>query len=426
MTINGREFKRPCGRSSSEQKFLDVTYRAVFLAMGYEHCSDGVSAGNLSTVLCFRFSETTSSVFRGRIQRGELLSPPASEVQDRIVIVEVTPWFDLRDYGYLYVVFLFVLLLTWWRAKIGSRRRQALVEISRAFDALRGDSLDFRRANQELAKANVTLANFDRMFIHQASEYIDRIKNTFKSIVQYSDLEGNEKVSKVYQSFDILEDRLRKSVSYLRYPALIRYRISAYGHNLVSLGREIENLLEERKSEGRESVFRFSSRLEKGENPSISATASSDQNGEVPEAFFVEAMDSVLDNAINYADIGTPIVVSLGKDGANAVIQVSNDGPTVPENKLKDVFEFGVRVDGMELSPVMRATSDGRAAGASEDLGQEHLGIGLFITKQVVDGYQGICFMKNKPDGSGVTVTIQLPCVDGEAAAPPGWSGFQR
>ena len=139
----------------------------------------------------------------------------------------------------------------------------------------------------------------------------------------------------------------------------------------------------------------------------------------------MEAIETVLSNAYEYRTSGTPIIVFLKMDRGDAIVQVSNHGPTVPDDKLESVFEFGSRFAGAGQLPPERADS---GDGANSDDGADsideadwvdisrrrHLGIGLFITKQIVDGYRGHCFMENRPDGSGVTVTLRLPCARGE------------
>ena len=410
----GRQDEPPPGHLLAS--VFDAMYRMAFGVLGYEPCSvraweEGEWHDDGRAMPCFRFSESESGLFRGRIQRGAPLSSPESDQRARVLIVETAPEFDFRDSWPLYVLFPFILLMVWWRTDIGVRRRQALVEGARKLDSLREELDGLHRSRQELegansrlASANVTLQYYDRLFIHQASRHFARLKEKISSLLHYAGLKGTVQESEVHASLAMVLERLERSITLLRYPEIIRNLVLNHGHNRVCLNEVIENVIEcmpeERKPD-------FDFRPIEDENPQISGTSPSDEDKDAPESYFVEALESVLINAVEYGDVNTPIVVSLRREETKVVIAVSNDGPTVLDDKLKSVFEFGVRVSGAGSTPE-----------PPEDSDEEHLGIGLFVTKQVVDGYQGACFMENRSDGSGVIVTIQLPCVDGEAAEP--------
>ena len=78
------------------------------------------------------------------------------------------------------------------------------------------------------------------------------------------------------------------------------------------------------------------------------------------------------------------------------LIQVSNEGPLISEEKQKEIFDSMV--------------SDRVAAPSSTERG--HLGLGLYIVRLVAKFHGGIVSVNNRADQSGVAFEIRLPMVN--------------
>ncbi|SFD02753.1 ATP-binding protein [Pseudoalteromonas denitrificans] len=100
------------------------------------------------------------------------------------------------------------------------------------------------------------------------------------------------------------------------------------------------------------------------------------------------ALDNVLRNAIKYAN--SLITVELKHNKNHLIITISDDGPGVPNNDLKQLFEPFFRV----------SHSRERNSGGT--------GLGLAITKHAILAHNGIIELKNQ-DNSGLSVIISLP-----------------
>lgn len=61
-------------------------------------------------------------------------------------------------------------------------------------------------------------------------------------------------------------------------------------------------------------------------------------NGDMLES----VLDAVINNANDFRDPGTPIVLSVGVENTHVAIIVANQGPPIPENKLEEIFNYGV------------------------------------------------------------------------------------
>jgi len=106
------------------------------------------------------------------------------------------------------------------------------------------------------------------------------------------------------------------------------------------------------------------------------------------------AIENVVRNAIRYTEEGTAVRIRLrpeeSQSGSQAVVQVSDSGPGVPENALDKLFRPFYRIDDAR----------GRQTGG--------VGLGLAITARAVSLHGGRVRAFNQPQG-GLMVEIRLP-----------------
>lgn len=96
---------------------------------------------------------------------------------------------------------------------------------------------------------------------------------------------------------------------------------------------------------------------------------------------------NLLSNAVKYGR-KKPVRVSLKKEGNEAVIQVKDDGIGIRQQDRKDVFELFRR--------------------SSSSIGYKGIGIGLYISKQIVEAHKGTIALESRVD-KGTTFTVRLP-----------------
>jgi len=103
-----------------------------------------------------------------------------------------------------------------------------------------------------------------------------------------------------------------------------------------------------------------------------------------------QALTNLLTNSIRYTPKGGTVVVRSTSDEDNAYISVEDSGVGMSEEDVNHVFERFWRADGAR----------DRATGG--------VGIGLPITKEIINRHNGEIFAKSTI-GKGTTFTIQLP-----------------
>ncbi|MFW6227981.1 MAG: ATP-binding protein [Alkalispirochaeta sp.] len=110
----------------------------------------------------------------------------------------------------------------------------------------------------------------------------------------------------------------------------------------------------------------------------------------VHEALFEMAVGNLLENAITYSPNGARVDVTVGTDGENLEVNVSDNGVGIPPQDLERVFERFYRVD----------PGRSRAKGGT--------GLGLSIVRHIARVHGGIVSVESSV-GSGSTFTIRIP-----------------
>jgi CheY-like chemotaxis protein len=106
-----------------------------------------------------------------------------------------------------------------------------------------------------------------------------------------------------------------------------------------------------------------------------------------------EIVGNLIDNAIKYSPRDTPIEVLVDKEDGAVRIEVSDEGPGIPEDLRWNVFDAFVQGERTHEMP---------SAG---------LGIGLTIVRQLVELHGGAVELRSGSDGRGTTVVVTLPGV---------------
>jgi PAS domain S-box-containing protein len=127
----------------------------------------------------------------------------------------------------------------------------------------------------------------------------------------------------------------------------------------------------------------------RGQYPTIAISMELDTNIEVrwDRTRIDQALSNLMSNAVKYGE-GAPIAVSARRAENQAVVSVKDHGIGMSAEDLERVFE---RFE--------------RAAGK---LGNEGLGLGLWITKQILQAHGGTVLAESQP-GKGSTFVLRLP-----------------
>jgi signal transduction histidine kinase len=101
------------------------------------------------------------------------------------------------------------------------------------------------------------------------------------------------------------------------------------------------------------------------------------------------ALHNVIGNAVHYAPEDSDVAVSLSRQGADWLVQITDLGPGVPVSELEAIFR-----------PFYRSS-------ALADRSSAGMGIGLAMVARIVEAHGGSVSASNRP-GGGLEVTITL------------------
>jgi two-component system sensor histidine kinase ChvG len=113
------------------------------------------------------------------------------------------------------------------------------------------------------------------------------------------------------------------------------------------------------------------------------------------EGRLVQVFRNLIANAVSFSPSNGRIALKVRRDGPHVVAEVCDEGPGVPENKKETIFErfYSERPEG-------------------ETFGL-HSGLGLSISKQIVDAHRGTIHAENIRDADGVVrgarFVVRLP-----------------
>jgi two-component system sensor histidine kinase ChvG len=111
-------------------------------------------------------------------------------------------------------------------------------------------------------------------------------------------------------------------------------------------------------------------------------------------------LNNLIDNAVSFSPEGGTVSVAIRTDEDRITATVSDEGP-------------GIRGD---ISRIFQRFYTDRPDG--EHFG-DHSGLGLAISKQIIDAHRGTISAANRSDRSGATFTVVLPRAPSEKGQRP-------
>ncbi len=255
------------------------------------------------------------------------------------------------------------------------------------------------RAGPALQNAQLWSDLQDRMTREQAAQ---RIKDDFLSIVSH---ELRTPLTSIQGYSQLLEARLRtdrdgdsKEMAHLR---VIRSQVSRMRRLVDDLldvsridrrgGVSIEPIDFDIADEVREAVARIAReqtdrRIEIAAPATLQVHADRDRLDQV--------LSNLLENAVKYSPDGGPVQVSVEGRGAEIEIRVTDTGIGIPAEHRENVFERFYQADG--------------------DAGRRRfggLGLGLYISRAIVDAHGGRIWAAANGEGGGSIFAFRIPRV---------------
>lgn len=115
-----------------------------------------------------------------------------------------------------------------------------------------------------------------------------------------------------------------------------------------------------------------------------------DLSAEVDAPRLQQAVTNLLSNAVRHGRAGSAVTIVARADGASLAIEVTNEGPRIPESALQVIFDPLVPHQKISAKP-----------------GAASVGLGLFIAREIATGHGGS--IEAASDDRATRFTIRIP-----------------
>ena len=243
---------------------------------------------------------------------------------------------------------------------------------------------------KELQETTKKLSYHDKL----QKEFIDIAAHEFRTPIQ-SVLSYSEMIHTNLKNFDQYFDRIirnAKRLEKLTEDVLDVSRIEGKNLQLTKsyfdLNHTIRQVIEDHQKEALDKEIRISF-----DSKNVTTTIHAD------EARLQQVIDNLLSNAINFTNKGNIIVSSFrGTGDTNGKIDDSN-------NSDKESIVVEIKDTGAGINPEMVPRLFEKFATRSIS----GTGLGLYISKSIIDSHGGRIWAYNNKDGKGATFTFMLP-----------------
>lgn len=147
----------------------------------------------------------------------------------------------------------------------------------------------------------------------------------------------------------------------------------------ISLSRSAQNVIEANRPSA--------------ENKSqlLSFTAESEVVVKADKGKLSEIIDNLVNNAIKYSPHDKHISVTVNQNGDKGILKVRDEGPGLTRMDKKNMFQRFTRLSAQPTG------------------GESSTGLGLSITKSLVEAHQGRVYAESDGKGKGTTFIVELP-----------------
>jgi two-component system sensor histidine kinase ChvG len=268
------------------------------------------------------------------------------------------------------------------RVRRGQGRKTTIPDFTHRHDEIGDLSGALRDMTQTLLERMDAIERFAADVAHEIKNPLTSLRSAVETVARIEDPAQQRKLMAI-----ILDDvqRLNRLISDISDASRLDAELSRAETEPVDLGRMLAMLAEMHRATA------------DGEAPRIELDLAHHQSLEVIgiESRLVQVMRNLIANAISFSPPGGRIRIGAARRGQTIRIVVEDQGPGIPPDKLEAIFE--------------RFYSE---RPRTEKFGS-HSGLGLSISKQIVETHGGRILAENLLDGSGeiagARFVIELP-----------------
>ena len=267
------------------------------------------------------------------------------------------------------------------RVRRGQGRQKEIPDFTRRGDEIGDLSGVLREMTEALWARMDAIEHFAADVAHEIKNPLSSLRSAVETVTRLEDPAQQRRLMAI-----ILDDvqRLDRLISDISDASRVDAEMSRADKQPVDVSRLLHALAEVHEATAKPGSPRIVLDLPKG--PLVVP---------VIESRLVQVLRNLIANAISFSPPGGTIQLFARRDGRRIKIAVTDQGPGIPAGKLEAIFDrfYSERPTGEKFGT--------------------HSGLGLSISRQIVEAHDGRLFAENLPDGDGgvrgARLTILLP-----------------
>jgi two-component system sensor histidine kinase ChvG len=273
------------------------------------------------------------------------------------------------------------------RVRRGSGRKMAIPDLRRRHDEIGDLSRALREMTGALWQRMDAIEHFAADVAHEIKNPLTSVRSAVETISRTQDPQKQKKLLQI-----VLEDvqRLDRLISDISDASRLDSELSRSEPEPVAVGRMLATLVELHEATTEEAAPRLVLALPPGADPGDARLTVLGIEGRLVQVF-----RNLIANAISFSPPGGTIRIGVARHDGAVLVSIEDDGPGIPEGKLEAIFNrfYSERPSGEKFGT--------------------HSGLGLSISKQIVEAHRGAIRAENRRDvdGSvmGARFVVRLP-----------------
>jgi len=273
------------------------------------------------------------------------------------------------------------------RVRSGHGRQVTFPDLRHRGDEIGELSRSFRAMTEALWTRMDAIEHFAADVAHEIKNPLTSLRSAVETAARVADPEKQRRLLSV-----VLEDvaRLDRLITDISDASRLDAELSRVELEPVLIGRMLGTLVDMHQESASETAPRLILTL-----PGAVGTPAGDLPVLGIESRLVQVFRNLIANAISFSPPGAAIHIAAARQGDAVVITVEDEGPGIPPGKLEAIFErfYSERPSGEKFGT--------------------HSGLGLSISKQIVDAHGGTISAENRCDVDGSVIgarfTVRLP-----------------
>ncbi len=268
------------------------------------------------------------------------------------------------------------------RVRKDRHRKHTIPDFADRGDEIGELALALREMTEALWLRMDAIESFAADVSHEIKNPLTSLRSAVETAVRINDPDKRQKLMTI-----ILEDvqRLDRLISDISDASRLDAELSRGDFDRVDIGRMLGTLVDVTKTTADERNVRLTLKLNGKRDLIINGL----------EGRLVQVFRNLIANAVSFSPPHGAITITAGRKNSTVVAEIIDEGPGIPDDKEKEIF--------------LRFYSE-RPQG--EKFGT-HSGLGLSISKQIVEAHGGTVFAENRQPGKngrgGARFVVRLP-----------------